>query len=618
MRYASEGRHLTLYNGVLNRVANPSSSTKGLTRLQLVIPTSLRNEALYAAHDALVGGGHLGVEKTYGKILERWWWPGVYLDVKHYVNSCKTCGRMSKEGSPEGGKLESISVSEPFELVGMDIVGKLPTTARGYKYILVVTCHFSKWAFAIPMNGITTKDVAQELLTKVILTGHGMPRRILTDRGSNFNSELAREVYRLLDIAKSTTSAYHPQCDGHTERFNKTLGIMLAKLMEDHPLDWDELLPYCVFAYNISMHASTKLSPYYILYGREPKLPMDHMFGTAEYDKPKSTKTYVRQLQNRLEEISIIAKANMEEAQHRQKASYDERKSHTLQPLQPGEKVWVKNYTKPKVGESAKFIKKWLGPYTVVDAANDSKYLIKGEDFPEQMVHIQRLRRYDEREQRGPSEEMETNEGKDKGTTDKEEEKSEKITKEKDQEMEAAGDKKKVKEKKQKRKDESEDGIVEDKEEGKDDEGEIQEEKIEKILAQSGDKRNRKYHVQWSSGEQTWVDEEDLNCPALLIEFVKKQEQQPPPPHHLLQTLLGALEAYLKIIQNRKDLTVSGIKRQLRRDFIGDGNPFLKSRRVIVKLEAEVANAGTKEVLSDMISRWLTQANHTFAEEWDK
>ncbi len=180
---------------MLYRVTNLSASAKGTARLQLVIPISLRNEALLATHDTLVGGGHLGIEKTYNKILERWWWPEVYMDTKHWVDSCETCCCMYKGGSPEGGKLESIGVSEPFELVGMDFVGKLPTTGRNHKFILVITDHFSKWAYAVPMNKITSADMAFLLVTKVILAGHGAPRRILTDRGSNFNSELAREIY---------------------------------------------------------------------------------------------------------------------------------------------------------------------------------------------------------------------------------------------------------------------------------------------------------------------------------------------------------------------------------------------------------------------------------------
>lgn len=549
------------------------------------------------------------------------------MDTKQWVDSCETCCCMYKGGSPEGGKLESIGVSEPFELIGMDFVGKLPTTGRNHKFILVVTDHFSKWAYAIPMNKITSKDVAFQLVTKVVLAGHGVPRRILTDRGSNFNSELAREVYRMLNIAKSTTSAYHPQCDGNTERFNGTLGSMLAKLMEDHPLDWDELLPYCVFAYNISVHKSTKLSPYYILYGREPKLPIDHMFGNATYEKEKPMSVYVQQLKSRLEEAAVIARANIEEAQQKQKANYDERKSHTLNPLEPGEKVWVRNYTKPKPGESPKFMKKWLGPFEIVDSSGDCKYLVKGENFPEQMVHVQRLRRHRERKEETTQEgtapdtepEATKTEGEDQQTTEptkaKMEEPNQELTQNKE-ESEPEKDSEKKKEKGKRK-------IIEEEEEEdqKLEEGENQEEKIIRIITQSEQEGEKKYLVQWSSGGKSWLDEEDMNCPSLLVEFVKKQESQgssSAPPHQLLQTLLEALEGFLKMLKHRPTLTLTNIKRQLRRDFVGDGNPFLKSRRVIVRLQNELSSAKTKDELITIIQRWVDQPNHTFIEEWDK
>ena len=87
--------------------------------------------------------------------------------------------------------IQPIQVSETFELIGIDIVGKLSTTACKNKFILVITDHFSKWAFAITISDITTEAVANALLHKVILAGHGVPPRILSDRGSNFNSALA-------------------------------------------------------------------------------------------------------------------------------------------------------------------------------------------------------------------------------------------------------------------------------------------------------------------------------------------------------------------------------------------------------------------------------------------
>ena len=170
----------------------------------------MRLMVLESTHDALIGGGHLGIEKTYSKITERYWWPGVYQDVKHHVTSCTTCGTMFRSNSNSKGSLQSIVVHEPFELVGMDIVGKLPTTSHGNKFILVITDYLSKWATAVALSNITSSVVAEALIQRVILAGHGIPACILTDRASNFNSALAREIYQMLNIAKSSTSAYHP------------------------------------------------------------------------------------------------------------------------------------------------------------------------------------------------------------------------------------------------------------------------------------------------------------------------------------------------------------------------------------------------------------------------
>ena len=107
---------------------------------------------------------------------------------------------------------------------------------------MVITDHLSKWAIAVPMAEITTKVITEVLVNRVILEGNGTPTKILTDRASNFNSELAQEIYELLNISKKTTSAYHLQCDGHTERFNDTLCRTLAKLLQEHALEWDGLL----------------------------------------------------------------------------------------------------------------------------------------------------------------------------------------------------------------------------------------------------------------------------------------------------------------------------------------------------------------------------------------
>jgi transposase InsO family protein len=192
------------------------------------------------------------------------------------------------------GILQSIIISEPFELIGIDIVERLPATGQGNKFILVITDHFSKWAYAFPMAEITSQAVAEKLVNDVFLNGsHGIPQRILTDWRSNFNSELAQEVYKLFNIAKSTTSAYHPQCDGNTERFNDTLCRMLAKFYNSSDLEWDELLPFCIFNYNTAVHSSTGFTPYYLLFAREPKTPIDYSLGHINHPKPVTMPMYM-------------------------------------------------------------------------------------------------------------------------------------------------------------------------------------------------------------------------------------------------------------------------------------------------------------------------------------
>lgn len=111
---------------------------------------------MLAAHDSLIGGGHMSFDKTYVKMKDKFWWPNMYQDLKHWIQSCDTCCKMKHKQAKKRGSLQSIVVHEPFELLGMDIVGELPMTRKKHRYILVITDHLSKWAIAIPMKTITT------------------------------------------------------------------------------------------------------------------------------------------------------------------------------------------------------------------------------------------------------------------------------------------------------------------------------------------------------------------------------------------------------------------------------------------------------------------------------
>ena len=139
--------------------------------------------------------------------------------------------------------------------------------------------YLTKWPEVFAAPNQTVETIAQLLIEKIVCR-HGVPAKLLSDRGANFLSELLEEIYRLLGTKKVNTSAYHPQTDGLVERFNRTLTEMLSKTVDASGRDWDRRLPYVLFAYRASIQESTKESPFFLLYGRDVRLPTEAMLNT--------------------------------------------------------------------------------------------------------------------------------------------------------------------------------------------------------------------------------------------------------------------------------------------------------------------------------------------------
>ena len=155
----SEGKNLLIENDILYQMVQPSNTIKNFTCLQLVVPSELQLEVLQAAHYSVFGGGHFGKTKTYNKVIERWWWPNIYQDVTHYCRSCITCEIM-QQTSDTSGPLQPLKVNHLWDLIGIDIVGKLSTTARGNKFVIVVTEYMLRYAFTFSVKDITFATIA--------------------------------------------------------------------------------------------------------------------------------------------------------------------------------------------------------------------------------------------------------------------------------------------------------------------------------------------------------------------------------------------------------------------------------------------------------------------------
>ena len=156
----------------------------------------------------------------------------------------------------------------------MAITGPLPTTIRGHKYILVVTDLFTKWVEAYPLQATDSETLAN-VFVKEIVCRYGVPTVLHSDQGANLTSSLITNMCNILGINRTRTTAYHPQGNGKVERFNRTLKTMLSKVVAENQADWDTHLPILLMAYRTAIHGSTGFTPFHILFGRSPKLPVD-------------------------------------------------------------------------------------------------------------------------------------------------------------------------------------------------------------------------------------------------------------------------------------------------------------------------------------------------------
>ena len=222
-------------------------------------------------HDSKIGG-HMGVRKTLEKIRRRFYWPGQKSDVVKWCSNCIACN--SRKSPPRNkAPLEVSHASRPLERIAMDIMGPLPETPRGNRYILVVGDYFTKWKEAYPLPDMEALSIAKVLVNEFICW-FGVPDSIHTDQGKNFEAKVIREICHLLGVTKTRTTPYHPQSDGLVERFNRTLLEMLSTTVADEH-DWDLSLPTLLLAYRTSVQETTGTTPFQLMFGRNPCLPED-------------------------------------------------------------------------------------------------------------------------------------------------------------------------------------------------------------------------------------------------------------------------------------------------------------------------------------------------------
>ncbi|CAI7737857.1 unnamed protein product [Closterium sp. NIES-54] len=233
----------------------------------------LRQILLEEFHD-IPYAGHFGSNKTLAGIAKYYYWPRMAADVQQFVISCDTCQRMKSNKQKKTGLLQPLPVPEqPWQVVSLDFITGLPSTSRGHDSILVVINKFSKMGHFIPTNATATAEATARLFFDCIITIHGIPATLISDRDPKFTSKFWKELMGLLGTKLAMSSAYHPQTDGQIERLNQVVEQLLRTACKDDVSHWDTQLPTLEFAYNNASHAATGKTPFFLCYGREPLTP---------------------------------------------------------------------------------------------------------------------------------------------------------------------------------------------------------------------------------------------------------------------------------------------------------------------------------------------------------
>ncbi|XP_070000911.1 uncharacterized protein [Penaeus vannamei] len=304
----------------------------GEERLQFVVPARYRLAVFRLGHHSALGG-HMGQKKTLDRIQAEFFWPGMGQEISRLVRSCDICQKTSDRGRVKPAPLKPMPlISEPFERVAVDIVGPIhPRASDGCKYILTLVDFSTRWPEAVPLRNIDAVTVAEAMVE--IFCRIGIPRQVLSDRGTQFTSAMMEEVLRLLSIKGLKTTPYHPMCNGLCERFNGTLKKMLKRMAAEQPKEWPRYLAPLLFAYREVPQSSLKFSPFELVYGRTVRGPLQilrELWDDSGVDiEVKTTYTYVIDLANRLQSTCDLAKQELLKAQETQKAYYDRKAKKT-------------------------------------------------------------------------------------------------------------------------------------------------------------------------------------------------------------------------------------------------------------------------------------------------
>ncbi|KAI3802113.1 hypothetical protein L1987_30238 [Smallanthus sonchifolius] len=333
---------------------------------------------------------HPGTNKMYQDMKKEYWWPGMKNDVTEYVSKCLTCSLVKAEHQKPCGKMQPLPIPEwKWEEITMDFI-KLPQTAKGNDTIWVIVDRLTKSTHFLPIRETSSSERLAEIFIKEVVSRHGMPLSIVSDRDTRFTSRFWKKFNEAMGTRLNISTAYHPQTDGQSERTIQTLEDMLRACIIDFGGSWDSHLPLAEFSYNNSYHSTIGMPLFEMLYGRKCRTPV--CWGEIG-QKDFASLEVVKATSEKFDQI----KARMKAAKDRQK-SYADKRRRELE-FQVGDMVPLK--VSPWKGiirfrKRGKLSPRFVGPFKILARVGQVAYRL---DLPVELsgihptFHVSHLRK---------------------------------------------------------------------------------------------------------------------------------------------------------------------------------------------------------------------------------
>ena len=323
-------------NQLLHKLVTLSPSSHLKTAVPY-LPTSMIKSLLTAMHDDPYQGGHFSTDKIFSKLASRYWWPKMRETIRRHVQACTPCQQYNYSRQKKAGHLHPISpTATPYAVISMDFCGPFIESPKENKFVLVISDLFTRHVTAIATPNNTAETTAMTLYREIFCK-YGICSTLITDQGSHFNNHLMAALTHLFGYNHIYSTAYHPQTNAVTERFNASMKVQISKLQDKHHNNWDDYLDPIIFAYNTSKHKTTQFSPFELLFGRSPQLPIDPRPQFYTFDRPNIC---FENLQRILQVYHQQAKNNIIAQQKYNKERYDKHRSNPHYHI--GDRVFTK------------------------------------------------------------------------------------------------------------------------------------------------------------------------------------------------------------------------------------------------------------------------------------